>query len=53
MGMNWRNVDRALSETSEPTNPSPERFVEPPEYMISKVARQVLSIDKVKKVWKH
>ena len=30
-----------------------ERFVESPENMISKVARQELIIDKVKKVWKH
>ena len=32
---------------------NPERFVESPEDMISKVARQELIIDKVKKVWKH
>ena len=32
---------------------SPESFVESPEDMISKVARQELIIDKVKKVWKH
>ena len=30
-----------------------ERFVESPEDMISKVERQELIIDKVKKVWKH
>ena len=30
-----------------------ESFVESPEDMISKVARQELIIDKVKKVWKH
>ena len=32
---------------------NPENFVESPEDMISKVARQELIIDKVKKVWKH
>ncbi|MFL2801461.1 MAG: hypothetical protein ACJ0DD_01690 [Paracoccaceae bacterium] len=32
---------------------NPERFVETPEDMISKVARQELIIDKVKKVWSH
>ena len=32
---------------------NPERFVESPEDMISKVARQELIIDKVKKVWSH
>ena len=32
---------------------NPERFVESPEDMISKVARQELIIDKVKKVWTH
>ena len=32
---------------------NPESFVESPEDMISKVARQELIIDKVKKVWKH
>ena len=32
---------------------NPERFVESPEDMISKVARQELIVDKVKKVWKH
>ena len=32
---------------------NPECFVESPEDMISKVARQELIIDKVKKVWKH
>ena len=31
----------------------PESFVESPEDMISKVARQELIVDKVKKVWKH
>ena len=31
----------------------PESFVESQEDMISKVARQELIIDKVKKVWKH
>ena len=30
-----------------------ERFVESPEDMISKVERQELIIDKVKKFWKH
>ena len=30
-----------------------ESFVESPEDMISKVARQELIVDKVKKVWKH
>ena len=34
-------------------NTNPENFVESPEDMISKVARQELIIDKVKKVWKH
>ena len=32
---------------------NPESFMESPEDMISKVARQELIIDKVKKVWKH
>ena len=32
---------------------NPENFVESPENMISKVARQELIVDKVKKVWKH
>ena len=32
---------------------NPESFVESPEDMISKVARQELIIDKVKKIWKH
>ena len=32
---------------------NPESFVESPEDMISKVARQELIIDKVKKLWKH
>ena len=32
---------------------NPECFVESPEDMISKVARQELIIDKGKKVWKH
>ena len=32
---------------------NPESFVESPEDMISKVARQELIEDKVKKVWKH
>ena len=32
---------------------NPERFVESPADMISKVARQELIIDKVKKVWTH
>ena len=32
---------------------NPENFVESPEDMINKVARQELIIDKVKKVWKH
>ena len=32
---------------------NPESFVESPEDMIRKVARQELIIDKVKKVWKH
>ena len=32
---------------------NPESFVESPEDMISKVTRQELIIDKVKKVWKH
>ena len=32
---------------------NPESFVKSPEDMISKVARQELIIDKVKKVWKH
>ena len=32
---------------------NPESFVESPEDMITKVARQELIIDKVKKVWKH
>ena len=31
----------------------PENFVESQEDMISKVARQELIVDKVKKVWKH
>ena len=34
-------------------NTNPESFVESPEDMISKVARQELIIDEVKKVWKH
>ena len=32
---------------------NPESFVESPEDMFSKVARQELIVDKVKKVWKH
>ena len=32
---------------------NPESFVESPGDMISKVARQELIVDKVKKVWKH
>lgn len=32
---------------------NPESFVESPEDIISKVARQELIIDKVKKVWEH
>ena len=32
---------------------NPESFVESPEDMISKVARQELIVDKVKKVWRH
>ena len=32
---------------------NPESFVESPEDMISKVARQELIIDKVKKIWSH
>ena len=32
---------------------NPESFVESPEDMISKVARQELIVDKVKKLWKH
>ena len=32
---------------------NPESFVESPENMISKVARQELIIDKVKKIWSH
>ena len=32
---------------------NPESFVESPEDMISKVARQELIVDKVKKVWTH
>ncbi len=32
---------------------NPESFVVSPEDMISKVARQELIVDKVKKVWKH
>ena len=32
---------------------NPESFVESPEDMISKVAKQELIVDKVKKVWKH
>ena len=32
---------------------NPESFVESPEDMISKIARQELIVDKVKKVWKH
>ena len=32
---------------------NPESFVESPEDIISKVARQELIVDKVKKVWKH
>ena len=32
---------------------NPESFVESPEDMISKVARQELIVDKVIKVWKH
>ena len=32
---------------------NPESFVESPEDMISKVTRQELIVDKVKKVWKH
>ena len=53
MGINRRSAYRALSEKSKPTIPSPESSVEFPEDMISKVARQELIIDKVKKVWKH
>ena len=32
---------------------NPESFVDSQEDMISKVARQQLIVDKVKKVWKH
>ena len=32
---------------------NPESFVESPEDTISKVTRQELIVDKVKKVWKH
>ena len=32
---------------------NPESFVESPEDMISKVAKQELTIDKIKKGWKH
>ena len=32
---------------------NPESFVESPEDMISKVVRQELIVDKVKKLWKH
>ena len=32
---------------------NPESFVESPEDMISKVARQELIVDKFKKVWTH
>ena len=32
---------------------NPESFVESPEDIISKVARQELIVDKVKKVWTH
>ena len=32
---------------------NPENFVDSPEDMISKVARQELIVDKIKKVWKH
>ena len=32
---------------------NPESFVESPEDMISKVARQELIVDKIKKMWKH
>ena len=32
---------------------NPESFVESPEDMISKVSRQELIVDKVKKIWKH
>ena len=32
---------------------NPESFVDSPEDMISKVARQELIVDKVKKVWTH
>ena len=32
---------------------NPESFVESPDDMISKVARQELIIDKLKKLWKH
>ena len=32
---------------------NPESFVESPEDMISKVMRQELIVDKVKKLWKH
>ena len=32
---------------------NPDSFVESPEDIISKVARQELIIDKVKKVWEH
>ena len=32
---------------------NPESFVESPEDMISKVARQELIVDKVKKLWKY
>ena len=32
---------------------NPESFVESPQDMITKVARQELIVDKVKKVWKH
>ena len=34
-------------------NTNPEIFVESPEDMISKVAKQELIVDKVKKLWKH
>ena len=34
-------------------NTNPESILESPKDMISKVARQELFVDKVKKVWKH
>ena len=48
---NEKQVQDLVQKVIFKTNP--ENFVESPENMISKVARQELIIDKVKKVWKH